>query len=220
MALELLLDSADIQVWNQWMQSGLFTGITTNPTLLKKAGCDCSFESLSCLAERAEQLGSRVLHLQSWGDTAQEMTDNGKRLAGFSTASLKIYVKLPVTLAGSAAAKALVGEGVEVTFTACFEVEQVLIAASIGASYIAPYLGRINDQGRDGYSELLAMQACLKGIDSNCRLLVASIRDKKVLPRLAAAGLQTFTITGELAENLFNVRATLEASSRFEEDAH
>ena len=219
MGLQLLLDSADPKVWEEWFPSGLFTGITTNPTLLRHAGIPCTVRRLADLAARAEQLGVKMLHLQSWGSDSHEFTDVGLELARLSTEKLRIYIKLPVTRAGSEAATHLITSGLSVTFTACFEIEQILIAASLGAAYIAPYLGRINDQGRDGHAELVAMQACLDGMGSSCRLLAASLRNRRDLSRLAAQGLNTFTISATLASELFNVPATIAASKTFEQDA-
>ncbi|MFL0789714.1 MAG: transaldolase family protein [Prochlorococcus sp.] len=219
MGLQLLLDSADPKVWEEWIPSGLFTGITTNPTLLRRAGYPCRLDALASLAAAAEQLGVQMLHLQSWGRDADSLAEVGNALGQLTTSQLRIHVKLPVTREGSDAATRLIKAGIPVTFTACFEVEQVLIAASLGAAYIAPYLGRINDEGRDGHAELVAMQACLDGIGSSCRLLVASLRERKDLSRLAAQGLNTFTISATLAEELFNVSATMAASQSFEQDA-
>lgn len=68
---------------------------------------------------------------------------------------------------GADAAHRLIAAGVPVTFTACYAVPQVHVAAALGARYIAPYLGRINDPGRDGLADLMAMQAPLKGVGSS-----------------------------------------------------
>ena len=105
------------------------------------------------------------------------------------------------------------------TFTACYEVHQVLVAAALGATYIAPYLGRINDQGHDGMAEVIAMQRCLEGVGSSVRLLAASLRQPGELSELAGAGLNTFTISPELAAELFSSGATTAASAQFELDA-
>jgi transaldolase len=95
----------------------------------------------------------------------------------------------------------------------------VLIAAALGAAYIAPYLGRINDQGRDGTAAVNAMHQSLSGLGSSVRLLVASLRQPGELTRLAAEGLNTFTISPELAAALVRCDATEAASAQFERDA-
>ena len=217
MRLRLFLDSADPQAWSEWLPTGLFHGITTNPTLLKQAGQPCRLDHLRQLSMRARELGCRELHLQAWGGDTVGYLACGQALAAL--APDVVTVKLPVTRAGAAAARVLIAADVPVTFTACYEVHQVLIAAALGAAYIAPYLGRIGDQGRDGHRELVAMQRSLDGLGSSVRLLVASLRQPGDLGHLAAEGLSTFTISPAIAKALFGSEATATDALRFEADA-
>jgi len=108
---------------------------------------------------------------------------------------------------------------VPVTFTACYEVHQVLLAAALGARYIAPYLGRIGDLGRDGHADLIAMQRALEGVDATTRLLVASLRHPSDLSRLTAAGVTCFTLAPAVVAELFSAAPTAEAAAQFERDA-
>ena len=217
MTLQLLLDSADPADWQTWLPSGLFRGITTNPTLLRRAGQACTTAHLRDLAQQAFDLGAQELHLQTWGTDAAEASTIGRQLAAIDRQ--RVLVKVPVDRQGVETARRLIAEGVAITFTACYEVHQVLIAAALGARYIAPYLGRISDSGRDGHGELIAMQRCLDGVGSSTRLLVASLRAPSDLSRLAAAGLGTFTLGPAIAEALFQVEATGQAAAQFERDA-
>ena len=218
MALRLFLDSADPKAWQQWLASGLFHGVTTNPTLLRRAAQPCTLDSQAALSRTALAQGIAELHLQAWGATTADMLRCGQKLAALAPG--RIAVKLPVTKQGAAVARELVGAGVAVTFTACYEPHQVLIAAALGVEYIAPYLGRIQDQGRNGVAEVVTMQRCLAGLGSSVRLLVASLRQPSELSHLAAEGLNTFTISPALAADLFGCKATAAASSKFESDAH
>ncbi|MEY4745790.1 MAG: hypothetical protein RLZZ442_382 [Cyanobacteriota bacterium] len=217
MALRLFLDSADPKAWQQWLASGLFHGVTTNPTLLRRAAQPCTLDSLAALSRTALAHGIAELHLQAWGATTADMLRCGQELAALAPG--RIAVKLPVTKQGAAVARELVGAGVAVTFTACYEPHQVLIAAALGVAYIAPYLGRIQDQGRNGLAEVVTMQRCLTGLGSSVRLLVASLRQPSELSHLAAEGLNTFTIRPALATELFGSEATAAASVQFESDA-
>ncbi len=220
MALRLLLDSADPAAWAEWLPSGLFRGVTTNPTLLRRAGQPCTLEHLALLTARAMDFGVQELHLQAWGS---DLLACGRAL--FALAPGRIWVKLPITRAGAAAARSLIAEGCPVTFTACYEPAQVLLAAALGADYIAPYLGRITDLGRNGHAELTRMQRIVEGVAQSAqagpqlRLLVASLRTPDDLARLAAEGLDTFTISPAIAAELFAVESTLEAAAQFERDA-
>ena len=217
MTLQLLLDSADPAAWGHWLATGLFQGITTNPTLLRRAGQPCTLPHLQALAREAFALGARELHLQTWGSDVATATARGLAMARIDPA--RVLVKVPVTRLGVETARALIAEGVPVTFTACYAVHQVLISAALGARYIAPYLGRIRDAGRDASAELIAMQRCLDGTGSSTRLLVASLREPGDLPPLAAAGLSCFTLSPAIAEALFSVPDTLSAAAQFERDA-
>jgi len=154
------------------------------------------------------------LHLQAWG---ADLVGCGAALAAI--APDRIWVKLPITRPGLEAARELQQQGCRITFTACYEPQQVLLAAALGVDYIAPYLGRISDLGRDGHGELIAMQRCIDALGSTLRLLVASLRSASDLPRLAAEGLNTFTISPAIAQALFSVEATEAAAAQFERDA-
>lgn len=217
MALRLFLDSADRSDWQHWMPSGMFYGITTNPSLLRRAGVPCRMDAIAALASAALAVGCRELHLQTWGHDAPLLVERGLALAALAPG--RVVVKVPVTWEGTLAAQQLLSAGVAVTFTACYEQSQVLVAAALGAHYIAPYLGRIKDQGRDGHGELMAMQRALGGLGSSTRLLVASVRSPGELACLAAAGLNTFTIADAIARGLFSCAATEAAARTFEQDA-
>ncbi|MFY8150238.1 MAG: transaldolase family protein [Prochlorococcaceae cyanobacterium] len=217
MGLRLLLDCAAPELWQHWWPTGLFRGITTNPTLLRRAALPCDLPTLTRLCDQALSLGAEELHLQAWGEDAASLEARGRTLAALAPG--RILVKLPVTPEGVRAARPLLQEGIPVTFTACYEPRQVLVAAALGARYIAPYLGRIGDQGRDGLATLQAMQQALAGVGSPTRLLVASLRDPEEITRLAAVGCDTFTLGPAIAEALLASTATAEAAEQFERDA-
>lgn len=217
MALRLFLDSAASTDWDQWLPCGLFHGVTTNPTLLRRAGEACDLPSLQRLCRRAVDHGLQEIHLQTWGRSVDEARDRGLELAALDPQ--RVVVKVPIDLQGCHTARSLLDAGLRVTFTACYEPAQVLVAAALGADYVAPYLGRICDRQRDGHREVITMQQALNGVGSSVRLLVASLRQKEDLPRLAAAGLNTFTISAAIAAQLFSNDDTIDAAAVFEQDA-
>jgi transaldolase len=217
MALRLFLDSADPRDWAAWLPSGLFHGVTTNPTLLRRVDRPCSLESLTTLTRQALDLGCREVHLQAWGQDADTLESCGRALAGL--APEQVLVKVPISRPGAAAAARLIGSGIRVTFTACYALPQVLVAAALGADYIAPYLGRLHDLGRDGSGEVVAMQRCARNLGSPLRVLVASLRRSTEMGLLATEGLDTFTISAAVAAELLACPETEEAAARFEQDA-
>ena len=218
MTLRLLLDSADPAAWADWRAIGLFQGVTTNPTLLQRAGRPCTLAELTALSHAAFDQGMAEIHLQAWGGDVEALARCAASLAAIAPG--RVVVKLPMTRPGVAAARPLIDAGTPLTFTACYEVAQVLVAAALGVRYIAPYLGRIGDLGRDGHAELIAMQRALDGVAATTRLLVASLRHPSDIARLAAEGLSCFTLAPPLAAALIDSEASAAAVAQFERDAH
>ncbi len=215
--LHLYLDTAEVSGWQTWLPTGLFYGVTCNPMLLEKAGVACDIDTLRKLTRQAFDLGAEEAHLQAWGSSAAALIEVGKDL---SRIDRRVLVKLPATKEGMTAARELVRQRIPVTLTAVYAVHQVLMAAALGASYVAPYLGRINDAGRDGRSEVAKMQQVLNGVRSETRILTASIRDIEDIPTLAAQGVDTFTFSEAIAQSFFDVPATLTATADFEQAAN
>jgi transaldolase len=131
----------------------------------------------------------------------------------------RIVIKVPVTATGVKAARRLIESGVRVCLTACYNHKQALLAAGVGAEYIAPYLGRMNDSGLDGQEECLKMQDIVDGLQSETRILVAFLRDVETMADLAASGMDTFTFSPETARMLFEEPLTNQAAADFEEAA-
>jgi transaldolase len=243
--LRLFLDTADTSAWSELLPTGIFHGVTCNPTLLERAGHACTVESLHQLAARALRGGAAPppayggaaataaaaavappptdyawcdeFMCQAWGATAEELVSSGLALSGFDRT--RVVVKVPVTAQGAQAAQVLVGEGVRVCLTACYSAQQAIIAAGIGAEYLAPYCGRMDDEGLDGKAECRKMQSVVRGCHSATRILVASIRNVETLTDLAAAGMETFTISPDVARVLFQVDLTDQAALEFEQAA-
>lgn len=215
--LRLYLDTADVSQWEQWMPTGMFYGVTSNPLLLERVSVTCSVESLSELATHAFALGAHEVQMQTWGDTVDALVKTGEAIAAVDH---RVVVKVPITQMGTEAASRLVKNGARVTLTAAYTRHQALIAAAIGAEYVAPYLGRINDQGQNGRDELIAMQRSLDGVSSTTRILTASIRQVDDIAYLSAQGLNTFTFSGAIATAFFDVPSTLKATEDFERAAH
>ncbi|MDJ0706930.1 MAG: transaldolase family protein [Leptolyngbyaceae cyanobacterium MO_188.B28] len=210
--LRLYLDSADTDEWRAWMPTGLFYGITSNPLLLERAQVKCDLPTLKKLAQEAFQLGAQEMQLQTWGDSVEDLVSTGKQLAAIDP---RVVVKSPITRLGTTAASQLIAAGVRVTLTAVYSVHQVLIAAALGADYVAPYLGRINDAGGNGRETVTKMQQALTGVKSPTRLLTASIRDIEDISVLATQGLDTFTFSAKIAAAFFNAPATETATADF-----
>lgn len=212
----IFLDTADTKVWDELLPTGIFHGVTCNPTLLERAEEKCTVENLHKMAHKALKTTNEFM-CQSWGSTANEMYERGMELS--APARDRIVVKVPVTMEGVEAAKLLIQAGCRVCLTACYHHKQAFIAASVGAEYLAPYLGRMTDAGKDGSFECLRMNEIARGMNSGTRIFVASIRSTQDMIDLAAAGMDTFTFSPEVARDLFFEPLTKEAAAVFEEAA-
>lgn len=210
------LDTADTREWDALLPRGLFYGVTTNPTLLERANEPCTIANLHKLASKALSYTEEFM-CQSWGSTANELYQNGVAISEFDRE--RVVIKVPVTATGAEAASKLSKSGVRICFTACYNKNQALIAASSGVEYIAPYLGRMTDNGKDGYGECRTMQRIVDGLGSDTRILVASLRDADTIAELAMEGLDTFTFNPNVARQLFDEPLTDNAAKEFEEAA-
>jgi len=212
----LFLDTADDNAWSEHFPLGIFSGITTNPVLLERAGKACTVESLDGMSASAFALGAEEFMCQAWGETVAELVGVGSDLAKLDP---RVVVKLPLTQEGITAASILTRRGARICMTACYAPHQVLTSAALGAEYVAPYLGRMKDNGLDGMGSCEQMQQVLTGLKSDTRLLVASVRDASELALLAAKGCDTFTFSPDVAKQLTGDDLTAKAARDFEESA-
>jgi transaldolase len=141
------------------------------------------------------------------------MTTIGRQLAAVDD---RVAVKVPITREGSLCARRLIAEGVCVTLTGVYAAYQTLTAIALGADYAAPYLGRMNEAGRDGCAEILTMHHMARNLGSPLKLLVASLRRVEDVAALAQHGVNTFTIAPAIAEALFDDPLTAQAAADFE----
>jgi transaldolase len=216
----LFLDTAVESEWESLLPLGIFHGITTNPSLLETAGHECTIESLQTLAKHALSLPNcNEFMCQSFGSTSEELYKVGMDVSQIDRE--RVVMKVPCTIEGTYAASKLVSSGVRVCLTACYSSDQALIAAGLNVDYIAPYLGRMTDNGKNGMEECQTMQKVMNHMDSNTRVLVASIRNARTMTDLISStdGMDTFTFNPKVARQLFEERLTLQSAKDFEDAA-
>ena len=144
--MRLYLDSADQKEWEKWAETGLFYGFTTNPTIFKRDGVQCTLHAVRQLVRHAFDLEIEELQLQAWGLTWSDIYSTGLDLYEMDQ---RIVVKVPMTGPGVRAAYRLLQDDVPVTLTGAFSSHQAVTAMAMGVDYLAPYLGRMNDAGKD-----------------------------------------------------------------------
>lgn len=168
------------------LREHLVHGVTTNPELLLSAGVARS--QLPGLVRRWIDLGAREVFLQTWGEDRATMLANAAALRSIAP---QVGVKVPATETGFGVAATLADDGASVLVTAVYSAPQAVLAASIGARYIAPYLGRLDDEGRDGAAEIAVMANLVRG--TGTEVLAASIRSPERLVDLALLGVTSCT---------------------------
>jgi transaldolase len=213
----LFLDTADEREWEKHLPTGMFFGVTTNPVLLERANVGCTLSSITALARSALEVHHcQEFMLQAWGGERDALVHTGAAIAALDLGKDRIVVKLPLTPAGVAAARILGKDGARICMTACYNREQAFVAAGLGAEYVAPYLGRMSDAGKDGVAECASMQTLIAGMGASTRVLVASLRSAHQLSALAAQGCDTFTFSPAIATQLLDEPLTTAAASDFE----
>lgn len=191
--MRMFIDSAERDLLEPLLKTGLFAGVTTNPTLLARVGV--KLKELPELVTWLRGTGAETVFVQAWGVTVEDYLTCAAELVDTCG---DVVVKVPATGAGVAAVRSLEGGGVRTLLTAVYNHVQVVPAIIAGATYLAPYLGRMNDAGQDGVAEIAQMQTVIDKAHAATRILVASIRTPDQLARLAMYGVQDFTITPKL----------------------
>jgi len=210
--VRLYLDTADREAAKDLLSTGLFTGVTTNPTVLQRSGLGVG--DAPDIYEWAVAAGSREVFFQVWGENTATLVERGEELRSLGD---EVVVKVVASRAGSAACAQLSARGIPTLLTAVYAPGQAIVAAAAGATYIAPYLGRLNDAGRDGIAEVTAMHEVLRATGSATKVLLASIRDVTSMVTLARRGLDCFTMAPDVAERFFAERLTATAVQDFED---
>lgn len=205
----LYVDSAAVERVGSLLEAGVVHGVTTNPTILERGGRTAA--EIPDLYARWTAQGAREVFFQTWGSERAEMLRNAESIRALGSL---VAVKVPATREGFAAASALVADGASVLVTAVYSVSQALAAASIGARYIAPYLGRMRDAGVDGDAEIARMQAVCAGSETN--VLAASLRSPDDITSLRLAGVSYFTAAPDVIEQMLVTDISDTSAAEFE----
>lgn len=210
--MHLYLDTADRSAAEDLLATGLFRGVTTNPTILQRASLGVA--DIPDVYHWATGAGAGEVFFQAWGEDTATLVERGRRLRALGD---EVVVKLVASRSGTAACAHLSSEGVPTLLTAVYDPGQAIAAAAAGATYIAPYLRRLTAAGRDGLGDVLAMHELLTATGSGTKVLLASIPDGPSMVTLARHGVDCFTMAPAIAEQLFTDELTAAADEEFEQ---
>ncbi|MGZ9221107.1 MAG: transaldolase family protein [Anaerolineales bacterium] len=209
--MHIFIDSGDIQTIEQALNTGYVYGVTTNPTLLQRA--NVRIQQVPSLAKQIIELGAHELHLQVYAEDSHQMLEDAARLVEIDPS--RVVIKIPATPAGFSAAAQLVAQGIRVTLTAVYTVAQAVLAMSVGAQYIAVYLGRMRDDGLDALALVGHMQRTLNAQHASVEILAASIRTPVEVEALAELGIAATTLPLAVIQQLPESSGTLAAAAAF-----
>lgn len=187
--MKIFLDTADLNEIRPAAEAGLIDGITTNPSLLAKvAGKDATPRDILLEICRAVDgpISAEVVALD-----AEEMLREGRELAKMAD---NIVVKVPLTRDGLFACRTLRSEGIGVNVTLCFSATQALLAAKAGATFISPFIGRVDDTGWDGMELIQQVRTIYDNYGFETEILAASIRHPIHVVQSATVGADVATM--------------------------
>jgi len=189
------LDTAEIHEIETGLEWGMVDGITTNPSIIAKQGKPY----LPTVQEIANLVPGPVSG-EVLATDYEGMMKQGRRLAGLAE---NVVVKLPLGPAGLRAARTLSSEGTKTNVTLCFSSNQALLAAKAGATYISPFIGRLDDLGQDGMQLIEEIVEIYDNFDFETEVLVASVRHPLHVAQAAQIGAGVITIPFKVLERLY-----------------
>ena len=208
--MKLFLDTASVAEIRTMWETGILDGVTTNPSLVAKEGR--KFEEV--LREICA-LGVPSVSAEVVGTTVEQMLAEGRHLRQIHPS---IYVKVPMTPNGLKATKQLASEGTRVNMTLVFSATQALLAAKVGAAYVSPFIGRLDDQSQDGMHLIGDIVQIYRNYGYKTEVLVASIRHPIHVLEAAKLGAGIATMPYAVMEKLAQHPLTDLGLARFLKD--
>ncbi len=208
--MQLFLDTTDTAVLKDLAATGLVDGVTTNPTLIAKSGRPM----LEVIAEICDLVEGPVSAEVAATDV-DGMLKEGAKLASIAT---NVVVKLPLTREGLIATAEFAVQGIATNVTLCFSAAQALLAAKAGATYISPFIGRLDDYGMDGMDLIREIRAIYDTYDFDTEILAASIRNPAHVTAAALSGADCATIPPGVFLDLFKHPLTEKGLEQFMSD--
>ena len=193
--MKLFLDTADVQQIEERITSGLISGVTTNPTLIKKSGRD-PWKVYNDIIE----LGVDDLSIEVNGNTCNELISNSMNVnENYGNVAT---IKLPCTIEGIKACKHLTRVGIRVNMTLVFSVSQAILCSLASATYVSPFIGRMDDNSLDGIKLINDISNIYASKGINTKVLAASVRDTQSVGVAFGVGADICTIPPKVFDNM------------------
>ena len=193
--MEFFLDTADVDEIREIAAWGILDGVTTNPSLIKKSGRDFREVVREIAGICSGPISAEVTAMDTEGMLAQ-----ARQLK--SELPENVIIKIPCTPEGLAATKVLTDEGVDTNVTLIFSASQALMAAKAGATYVSPFIGRIDDTGHDGMNLIAEIMETWSKYNISTKVLAASIRHPTHVLQCMQLGAHTATMPAKIFRQL------------------
>ncbi len=209
--MKIFLDTADFDLINERVQTGLIDGVTTNPTLILKSGGDPieTIKKISGEFPYFESISAEVV-----AETAPEMMEQAQAFKGLNN----VTIKVPLTQEGLKACKMLTSDGFTVNVTLCFSVAQAVLAAKADATYISPFVGRVDDNSFDGVGLVKDIASLYKEHLSRTQVLAASLRNVADVAKCFSVGAEVVTMPPSIFDKMYNHILTDKGLELFQND--
>lgn len=215
--MKFFIDTANLEDIKKAYKIGVLSGVTTNPSLVAKEGV--KFE------DRIEEILKTVPEVESVSAevtpdtvTADDMIAQAEELIKINGGDKNITIKLPMTIAGLEATRYLAKKGVKTNVTLIFTVNQALLAARAGATYVSPFLGRLDDISEDGVYLVSRIAELFRIQHIDSQIIAASVRHPDHVTRVALAGAHIATIPYAVIEQLVKHPLTEQGIEKFASD--
>lgn len=209
--MKIFLDTADVDLIRPAYETGLIDGVTTNPTLILKSGRQLKdvITEISESFPKLESISAEVV-----GDTADEMLEQAAEYTTIKNATIKV----PCTVEGLKVCRALARLGHKVNVTLVFSVAQAILANKAGATYLSPFVGRLEDQSFDGLGLIKSIREVYNQMGTETKILGASIRDIRQVEQCAKYGADVVTIPPLVFWKMYKHSFTEEGLRQFNAD--
>src|SRR6478609_8752556 len=184
--MKFFIDTANVEDIQKAYKIGVLSGVTTNPSLVAKEGVkfEDRIEEILKLVPKVESVSAEVT---PDAVTAEEMIAQAEELIKINGGDKNVTIKLPMTLAGLEACRYLTEKGVKTNVTLIFTVNQALLAARAGATYVSPFLGRLDDISEDGVQLIVKVAELFRIHNLDAQIIAASVRHPDHVTRVAMA---------------------------------
>jgi transaldolase len=209
--MKFFVDTAEIDAIAELHALGMVDGVTTNPSLIKKSGRDILEVTKEICDLVSGPVSAEVVALK-----AEDMIAEGRKLAEIAE---NIAVKVPLTWDGLKACKVLTDEGKMVNVTLCFSANQALLAAKAGATFISPFIGRLDDLNVDGLDLIADIREIYDNYGFDTNILAASIRSANHMSECAKIGADVATAPPAVIKAMANHILTDKGLEQFVKDA-